>query len=177
MMAQVNDGSETKNVSEEGNKVMKDETSPSEADAENDSEENIEEKYLIRDCEVYSDEYDECTSFRARFHQYFIYGETLDCNQWKRDYDNCCKWVENEDKKAASALIKSEKDRRMSRLRAHYRNDIWKKRDAPPEDWSAPLPEWMAKRDENTYLAKRAHEIREGTDNQPEEKESSCTIM
>lgn len=58
----------------------------------------------IRDCEIYKDEYKECTSFRARFHQYFIYGETLDCNQWKKDYNNCCKWTEDGDVKAAVSL-------------------------------------------------------------------------
>ncbi|XP_045445898.1 UPF0545 protein C22orf39 homolog [Melitaea cinxia] len=132
------------------------------------------EKWLIRDCDIYEDEYDECTSFRARFHQYFIYGKTLDCNQWKKDYTNCCKWVNDKDVKAAEALINSEKERRMARLRAHYQNDIWKKRESPPDDWAKPLPEWMIKRDENTYLAQKAREIREGKD---VEAKSFCVIM
>ncbi|XP_028165298.1 synaptic plasticity regulator PANTS [Ostrinia nubilalis] len=135
----------------------------------------IEDKWLIRDCSLYEDEYDECTSFRGRFHQYFIYGRTLDCNQWKRDHDNCCKWVNKKDVKAAEAVINSEKARRMERLRAHYRNDTWKKRDAPPEDWAKPLPEWMVKRDENTLLAIKAKEIREGKDEKVEK--SFCSIM
>ncbi|KPI91664.1 PREDICTED: UPF0545 protein C22orf39 homolog [Papilio xuthus] len=133
------------------------------------------EKWLIRDCEVYKDEYKECTSFRGRFHQYFIFGELLDCKQWKRDYDNCCKWENSKDVKAAVAVIESEKQRRLERLRAHYRNDTWKKRDAPPADWDKPLPEWMAKRDENTYLALKAKEMREGKTE--ETSDSLCTIM
>ncbi|CAH2086195.1 unnamed protein product [Euphydryas editha] len=72
------------------------------------------------------------------------------------------------------ALINSEKERRMERLRAHYHNDVWKKRESPPDDWAKPLPEWMIKRDENTYLAHKAREIREGKD---VETESSCAIM
>lgn len=62
----------------------------------------------------------------------------------------------------------------MKRLRAHYQNDIWKKRESPPDDWAKPLPEWMIKRDENTYLAQKAREIREGKD---VDAKSSCVIM
>ncbi|XP_049867597.1 UPF0545 protein C22orf39 homolog [Pectinophora gossypiella] len=134
-----------------------------------------EDKWLIRDCDLYKDEYDECTSFRGRFHQYFIFGETLDCNQWKRDYDNCCKWVDNKDIKAAEAVIKSERLRRLIRLRGHMKNDTWKKRESPPSDWDRPLPEWMVKRDENTYLAQKAKEMREGTEEA--EKGGFCSIM
>ncbi|XP_047512155.1 UPF0545 protein C22orf39 homolog [Pieris napi] len=161
--------------SQEKNTLDHKEDKEAEADSETNIEEVLEDSWLIRDCEVYSDEYDECTSFKGRFHQYFIYGETLDCNQWKRDCDNCYKWVDSKDVKAGEAVIISEKNRRMDRLRAHYRNDIWKKRDLPPDDWSAPLPEWMVKRDENTYLAQKAKEIREGTETV--EKESTCSIM
>ncbi|VVC96922.1 UPF0545 protein C22orf39 homolog [Leptidea sinapis] len=151
------------------------ETSPDNNTTETNLELEIEDKWLIRECDIYEDEYDECTSIKARFHQYFVYGETLDCNQWKRDYDNCCKWRDDKDIKAGVALINSEKERRMQRLRAHYRNDVWKKRDTPPDDWAAPLPEWMAKRDENTYLAKKAQEMREGKETA--ENTSSCCVM
>ncbi|KAM3963080.1 synaptic plasticity regulator PANTS [Aphomia sociella] len=133
----------------------------------------LEDKWLIRECDLYKDEYKECTSFKGRFQQYFVYGETIDCNQWKKDYDNCCKWEDSKDEKAAEALINSEKARRLDRLRAHYRNDIWKKRESPPVDWNKPLPEWMAKRDENTYLAQKAKDLKEGkVDN-----DSFCSIM
>lgn len=72
------------------------------------------------------------------------------------------------------ALINSEKTRRLERLKGHYNNSIWKKRSAPPANWDKPLPEWMSKRDENTYLALKAKEFREG--NVKEEK-SFCSIM
>ncbi|OWR46436.1 UPF0545 protein C22orf39 homolog [Danaus plexippus] len=131
------------------------------------------EKWLIRDCDVYKDEYDECTSFKGRFHQYFIYGESLDCNQWKKDYTNCRKWVDNNDVKAGKAVIQSETARRLERLRPHYQNNVWKKRESPPADWDKPLPEWLQKRDENSYLALKAKEMKEGK----EEATSSCCIM
>lgn len=50
---------------------------------------------------MYKDEYKECTSFKGRFQQYFIYGEPQNCNQWKKDYDNCCKWEDDKELKAA----------------------------------------------------------------------------
>ncbi|XP_023946876.2 UPF0545 protein C22orf39 homolog [Bicyclus anynana] len=134
-----------------------------------------EDKWLIRDCEVYKDEYKECTSFRGRFHQYFIYGDTLDCNQWKKDYNNCCKWTDDKDLKAAEAVINSEKNRRLERLKSHYQNDTWTKRDGPPPDWEQPLPDWMVKRDENTYLAHKAKEMKEGKED--ESITSYCSIM
>ncbi|CAH2241168.1 UPF0545 protein C22orf39 homolog [Pararge aegeria] len=134
-----------------------------------------EDKWMIRDCEMYKDEYKECTSFRARFHQYFIYGETLDCNQWKKDYNNCCKWTDDGDLKAADAVIKSERIRRLERLKSHYQNDIWTKREAPPSDWDKPLPDWMVKRDENSYLAYKAKEIKEGKEE--DSVGSFCSIM
>jgi len=49
---------------------------------------------------VYKDEYDDCTSIKARFHQYFIFGETLDCNQWNVDYHNCYQWQKHKSEEA-----------------------------------------------------------------------------
>ncbi|XP_075992858.1 synaptic plasticity regulator PANTS [Anticarsia gemmatalis] len=159
----------------ETNTAAPDSEKPKVEETQDDVQAKVEEdKWLIRECDLYYDEYKECTSFRGRFQQYFVYGDTLDCNQWKKDYDNCSKWEENKDFKAALAVINSEKNRRMERLRAHYRNDTWEKRDSPPEDWAKPLPDWMVKRDENTYLALKAKELREG---KVEETKSSCSIM
>lgn len=72
------------------------------------------------------------------------------------------------------AVINSEKERRLERLRAHYNNDTWKKRDSPPVDWKKPLPEWMQKRDENTYLAQKLKEEAEGIS---EDNKSFCVII
>lgn len=52
--------------------------------------------------------------------------------------------------------------RRDERMQAHFDNTTWTKRDKPPEDWNKPLPEWMVKRDEHSYLAlKRQEELDE----------------
>ncbi|KAF7417811.1 hypothetical protein HZH68_000464 [Vespula germanica] len=53
-----------------------------------------------------------------------------------------------------NAIIESEKERRMNRLKGHFGNTIWKKRDKPPENWNSPLPEWMQENYKNSYLEK-----------------------
>nr|CAI5862979.1 unnamed protein product [Callosobruchus analis] len=118
------------------------------------------DQWMIRPCRVYDAEYSDCTSFAARFNQYFIYGKPLDCTQWKKDSINCYKWNENGDIAAANELIHSEKVRRRARLLPHVQNDVWQKRKEPPEDWNKPLPEHMLKEYENTYLNLKAKELR-----------------
>lgn len=118
----------------------------------------------IRPCSFYKTELKECKRIKGRFNQYFIYGEFLDCIPWKTDYKNCQKWSWGKDKKAASDLIDRELQRQDERLRAHAANNVWTKRDKPPEDWSKPLPEFIQKRNENTLLAFRAKELQEQED-------------
>lgn len=125
---------------------------------------------------MYKEEYEDCTSLKARFHQYFIHGKSTDCTQWKRDYDNCVKYEENKDQKAGAQLIKSEEIRRQIRLQAHYGNDVWNKRSAPPKDWAKPLPEWLQKSYENTYLEIKSNEMKTGTVSDLSER-TLCVIM
>ncbi|XP_052872186.1 UPF0545 protein C22orf39 homolog [Anopheles cruzii] len=140
-------------------------------------EEVFKNLWSIRPCYLYNEEYDDCTSIKARFHQYFIHGESIDCNQWKRDYANCTRFEKNPtDTKSALELIQSEASRREERMRAHYSNNVWTKRTAPPEDWSKPLPEHMLKEYEGSYLAAKAKELRGGP--QTADSDSfSCSIM
>ncbi|XP_031349973.1 uncharacterized protein LOC116175807 isoform X3 [Photinus pyralis] len=48
----------------------------------------------------------------------------------------------------------------MQRLRDHYGNDVWTKRRSPPKDWNKPLPEYLLKEYENTYLNLKAKEMK-----------------
>lgn len=124
----------------------------------------------------------------------------LDCDQWNTDYRNCYQWQKykseeayvrklilctitiNKKKRrekrkwffAQAELIASEKQRRLERLRPHYRNNVWKRREEPPENWNAPLPEWMQKEYKDTYLQIRSREIKQNTDDSPLDK---CTIL
>lgn len=51
----------------------------------------------LKPCDMYKEEYSDCKCMRARFNQYFIYGETSDCSQWKVDYENCKLWKSKND--------------------------------------------------------------------------------
>ncbi|KAF2894098.1 hypothetical protein ILUMI_12073 [Ignelater luminosus] len=118
------------------------------------------DEWMIRPSQTYLDEYKDCRSIAARLHQLFVYGETIDCSQWRRDYDNCRKWQDTKDMQAAKELVKSETNRRLTRLRAHYNNDVWEKRKEPPEDWNKPLPEYLQKEYENTFLNLKSKELK-----------------
>lgn len=114
--------------------------------------------WMVRPCHFYKDEYDECKCLPSRFHQYFIFGETKDCSSWIKDYDRCKEFKHNPNEKTYKELVDSEKQRRYSRLMGHYGNTVWKKRSEPPANWNTPLPDWLQKKYEHTYLAYKAAE-------------------
>ncbi|EDS30746.1 conserved hypothetical protein [Culex quinquefasciatus] len=133
--------------------------------------------WSIRPCYLYNEEFDDCTSIKARFHQYFIHGSSVDCTQWKRDFDNCVRFEKNpHDTKSALELIESERSRRTERMRAHYGNDVWKKRDRVPEGWAKPLPEHLQKEYESSYLELKARELR-GEVEPGKEERTMCVVM
>ena len=63
-------------------------------------------------------------------------------------------WTNNADVEAAQRIISREKERVRERLKSHYENDVWEKRDKPPseEEWNKPLPEYMREKQEKSYL-------------------------
>ncbi|KAK9512193.1 hypothetical protein O3M35_000663 [Rhynocoris fuscipes] len=129
-------------------------------------------KLKVRPCLLYEEEYKDCKSIRSRFHQYFIYGSLSDCTQWKRDYDNCIRWRENNNKNACRELIEVEMSRRIERLKAHRENDVWEKRASPPKSWNKPLPPYMQERMKGSYLAQKADELES-----PSKERTFCAIM
>ncbi|XP_050409905.1 UPF0545 protein C22orf39 homolog [Patella vulgata] len=120
---------------------------------ENGAADIFEDAWLVRPCEMYSEEYLECKSWKGRFHQKYIFGETLDCRKWKENYDNCMKFRNYKDTEAMKKVIEDERLRREKRLAAARDNNTWEYRREPPEDWNRPLPEW-SKLHEQTRLAK-----------------------
>lgn len=104
-------------------------------------------------------------------------GQSSDCTPWKRDYDNCCKFEETKDLRAARALIESEKVRRLERFKGHYGNDVWKKREQPPENWNSKLPEAISKEYETSYLAQKSKEMRGEAEETLDVQGNLCTIM
>lgn len=138
--------------------------------------------HQLRPCFMYKEEYSDCKSIQARFHQYFIHGDSVDCLQWKRDFDNCERFeADPSDLNAVKEVLDSEANRRTNRLRAHYQNNTWTKRDAPPADWAKPLPEWLVEKNKNTYLAVKATEMNEVemSSGRPgfKEERTLCVIM
>lgn len=61
-------------------------------------------------------------------------------------------------------------------LVAHYDNDVWTKRKAPPPDWDKTLPEWLQKRNENTLLEVKSRQAK-GEDIALVGERYLCTIM
>lgn len=64
----------------------------------------------VRPCMIYKDEYDDCISVKARFHQYFIFGKLLDCDPWKIDYRNCYQWQKHKSEEAYVRRLHFEDD-------------------------------------------------------------------
>jgi len=87
-----------------------------------------------------------------RFHQYYVGGEIADCSQWKQNYSDCQLWTDNADAEAAARVIDREKERLQQRLKPHYSNDVWEKRQGPPQDWNKELPDYMKNKHKDSYL-------------------------
>lgn len=86
------------------------------------------------------------------------------------------KWENKQDYKAAKKIIENEYKRRSVRLKNHYGNDVWKKRENPPSDWSQTLPENISKEYENSYLEIKSKEMK-GLIPKTVEERTLCSIM
>ncbi|KAF0759549.1 UPF0545 protein [Aphis craccivora] len=138
------------------------------------NKENTDEKskdldlWMIRPCEMYNNEYSECTSISSRLHQMFVHGSTVDCNHWHEDYINCLKWKNDKNIQAAETLVNSEKMKRNNRWKTFYANNVWENRTSPPENWNDPLPDYIAQRRQNSTLEDELDKT---------ENKSFCSIM
>ncbi|ESO97780.1 hypothetical protein LOTGIDRAFT_208924 [Lottia gigantea] len=120
---------------------------------------------MVRPCEMYVQEFKECTSKQGREHQMYIFGRHMNCSKWEEDKENCFKLRNGNDSSAAIKIIKHELIRREKRMAAAKNNDVWEYRTGPPDDWDKPLKGWMEQK-ENTNL----------TATQAVEKGRSCVI-
>lgn len=63
-------------------------------------------------------------------------------------------------------------------MQGHNDNDVWKKRKHPPEDFNKPLPEYINKRYENSYLDIKNKEMKgEGSPDVNLKEPTYCTLM
>jgi len=118
--------------------------------------------WIIRSCENIKTELKECKRVKGRFHQYFIYGHTLDCDHWQRDYQTCLLFRQTREAKYRDELLASEQSRRAARLAGHYGVTVWRHRERAPEGWSAPLGDTLRGRQEESLITKRAQEEKKG---------------
>lgn len=92
--------------------------------------------------------------------------------------NDCINFEEKDDYKAAKRVIDNENERRSERLKGHQENDVWRKRSNPPNDWNKPLPEYITKRYENSYLELKSREMKGESPPETSIKEPVyCTIM
>jgi len=113
----------------------------------------MKDSWMLRHCDSYREELKSCKSLRGRFHQFYVHGKALDCSDWEASFDDCKAWNSKADEAAARRIIEREKVRIGSRLKDHYGNDVWEKRQAPPPEWEKPLPEWLKEKNENSYFS------------------------
>ncbi|XP_067937430.1 synaptic plasticity regulator PANTS-like [Watersipora subatra] len=102
---------------------------------------SLDHTWMVRPCTVYEEEYKECSSVTARFHQNYVYGRKLDCQKWYDDWKSCEKYLKSGDSKHLTGIIEHEKGRRARRLEAAANNTVWEYRSNPPTDWTKPLPD------------------------------------
>lgn len=93
-----------------------------------------------------------CTSIRGRFHQYFIFGENLDCTEFKENWKDCESCNESLDYKACCRVIDRENIRKKKRIETHQANDVWEKRSEPPLNWNSELPDWAKEQQKDSFL-------------------------
>lgn len=106
----------------------------------------VEDGHLVRPCERYNELYMGCNAIRSRIHQYYVYGETLDCNPHKNNYKACLRYRHDRDVSHLSAIIDWEKNLIHTRLKTEEQNTTWKRRETPPTDFDRPLPDFLEKR-------------------------------
>lgn len=126
----------------------------------------------------HTEELKDCKSIKARFQQYFVNGDILDCSSWNHDLNDCINFEEKNDYRAGKRIIESENKRRKDRMEGHYKNDTWIKRKSPPDDWNKPLPSYITKKYENSFLEIKSKEMKGESSPDIDLKEPTyCCVM
>lgn len=116
---------------------------------------NLKDAHLIRPCERYMELYRSCKSILSRIHQYYVYGETLDCSPHVNNYNACLSFRKSKDVSLLDTIISWEKDFINIRMKTVEQNKAWKMRETPPADFDGPLPEFIVKRNRNSIFNSR----------------------
>ena len=89
-------------------------------------------------CKVFLEEFAECKKQINKVYHYYTYGHSRDinCQVWKKNYDNCVLWISKKDEKAKEKMISSENTRANNVFK--NQTSVWKYRLKPPEMWDFP---------------------------------------
>lgn len=104
-----------------------------------------EDANLVRPCERYKEMYSSCRSIRHRFHQYYVYGELLDCKIYSNLYNSCIEFRNKKEEKCLEPIIEWERNYFYTRMQTVNQNKTWVSRTEPPKDFEAPLPAYLEK--------------------------------
>ncbi|XP_064613490.1 synaptic plasticity regulator PANTS-like [Liolophura sinensis] len=146
-------------------------SAPSESVTGEDKSEYI---WLIRPCEMYYEEYADCSSLRGKFYHHYHYGHQVDCSKWKEDHKNCIRYRENPSPEIAMKIVENELERQQKRLENARGNDVWTYRKSPPKEWTRPLPEWTESRSDSLFAKVEAAKDQSITLSSPQ---SACVIL
>lgn len=109
---------------------------------------------LVRPCERYNELYKDCRYIRSRIHQYYVYGEFLDCNQHESNYRACIDYRNTRDPEKLEPVIGWERNLIQTRMNTVTQNKAWELRETPPAEFNAQLPDFIAKRTEKSGFIK-----------------------
>lgn len=110
--------------------------------------------YLVRPCERYRELYSDCSSLRARVHQYYVFGDLTDCSQHSNNYDSCLNYRKTKDPQLLQPIIDWEKNLIQKRLDVAAANPCWDAREIPPSNFNGPLPSFVEERHKKSYFKK-----------------------
>lgn len=130
----------------------------------------------LLDCRDYKSDYKECTSIKGRLNQYFIYGQTLDCQHLKDAFQSCERYVKTKDEEAKDYLVSYELAKRDFRMTNARENTVWEYRMTPYREWNAPLqkvkPEEINKEDDFLAAQQNTNFNNSNSNNEKSEKVS-----
>lgn len=107
---------------------------------------------FVRPCERYNEFYNSCKSLGGRLHQYYVYGELLDCSAHKENHRACLDYRKTRDFDKLKRVIDWEKNFMETRIMAERSNRTWQFRAKPPADFDSPLPDFLARRQASSTL-------------------------
>jgi len=110
----------------------------------------LKDEWIISPCDSYNSDYNDCLKTTSRIQQYYRLGEQVNCEFYKFLFEKCQKSRNHGDKSSLKDLVEYERFLVDDRKKNTEANDVWAKRDKPPHDWNAPLPDWCKERLQKT---------------------------